>query len=149
MESRNASDFRTRIEQMQSFGEVSGNEARKLLFRFKDPNEYVDTPTELLKNEVEDIVSNCSCSQPLVTNEGVEVTYTNKTSVSDEMLAIYPDGRMPHETTLTLYMKDGKPLKKLDERTGQMKYNQDKAKVTLFVYGTIVRKVDTGVKEEG
>lgn len=137
---RNSSDFRTRIEQMQCFGDVSGSESRKLLFRFKDPNEYVDTPTADFKNDIEDVVSNCSCSSPLITNDGIEVTYNNKTSFDDTMLLVYPDGRMPHETTITLYMKDGKALKIVDDKTGQMKYNPNKAKVTLFAYGTIVRK---------
>lgn len=138
---KTAADYRTRIEQMQSFGNVSGSESRKLLFRFKEPNEYLDVPTSEMRGEIEDVIKDCSCSTPVITDAGIEVTYTNSVAISDEQLKEYPDGRMPHETTVTLYMRDGKPLKKLDEKTGQMRYNKEKAKVMLFLYGTIVRKL--------
>lgn len=138
MENRNSQDFRSRIETSVFFGEMDVvGETRPLFFKFKDANEFL--PEENLGDLVEDIVDNCSCSGSSIVAGGISANFTYKGASDGD--AVKWGGRIPYETSITVYFKDGKPLKIKSEKDGTFVYNPDKARVYLIVYGTFIKKV--------
>lgn len=138
MENRNNHDFRTRIEGALSFGEVKVvGEQRKLLFRYKEPNEYQDTPIAQFPDEVEFMRNNCGCSSSSVKDDGIEVVYEYQGGLSEEDFKAY-GGRVPYETSVTVFFKDGKPLQ-IRNPMGQMIDNPHKARVYLMLYGVLTQ----------
>lgn len=132
----NSSDFRSRIETEKSFGVMNTpGDKRRLFFEFKDPTPEMPVPKGEIKAFIEDYKHGCECTKMKIHDDGIEImfTYPKKKAEWDEK---YPDRRVPYSTSITLYFKDGRPMKKLDD-TGGMVLNMDKTKIALTVHGTL------------
>lgn len=128
----NVSELRSRIDTSVFYGELQWGDKVKLLFKFKDPHSYCDVPTRDFSSLIEDWTGNCVCTKDNVfLREGfLEVIFDTSKTVK------YAE-KIPYETTITVYWKDGQPTRKINE-FGQMVDNDLKTKTFLSLYGSIV-----------
>lgn len=77
-------------------------------------------------NEVDELTKSCGCTTPVINGNTISATYRAGNSV----------GKFGQK--VTVWLKDGEPLKKLNPSTGHMMFNMDKAHIDLHLTGEIV-----------
>ncbi len=77
-------------------------------------------------NEIDELTKSCGCTVPIINGNKISATYRAGNNPSK------------FSQKVTVWMKDGEDLKKLNPLNGQMMFNMDKAHIDLFLSGEIV-----------
>ena len=93
------------------------------------------------ESEVEEVVAGCGCTNLKYKNGKITGTFTDNTRFAniEEIINYqnsYPNKCMPFIKTVTVYYKDGKPLKVTNEY-GNEEWNPEKEHYTLYLSGFI------------
>lgn len=86
---------------------------------------------ELAITDIEDTKGNCGCTKPDVHADGVRATYNDGHKSKDI------DGAKVVSKSVTVYLKDDKPLK-VPNKKGVLDYNPDKSSIALTFHVTVV-----------
>jgi hypothetical protein len=135
----NWTELRSRIQDDAYFGIVNQNDSVKILFQFREPNPAMTEPN--IMGLIDGVPkSDCSCSDPVVTKDGIEVVFTHNKPHKDTYKEDFPNGYIPYSNSLTIKFNDGKPMFKIDETTGRQIDNPDKTTMRLNLWGFLTWK---------
>ena len=79
------------------------------------------------KSDIEEVVRGCGCTDFKINSDNITATYNASNTPGH-----------PFSKTLTVFLKDGRPLKTIEEKSQQLKYNTNKDKVVLTLRGNII-----------